>query len=103
MWHIKKKDKVVVLAGKDKGKQGEVVDVNHKKGLVLVSKVNMVKRHAKATQTDAASIREQEAWMPKSKLMLICPKTQKPTRVRFDRLADGTKARVSLASGEMVG
>jgi large subunit ribosomal protein L24 len=103
VWHIKKKDKVVVLAGKDKGKQGEVIEVDHKNGRVLVAKVNMVKRHAKATQAEPAQIREMEAYLPASKVMLVCPKTSRPTRVKFDKLSDGTKVRVSLASGEVIG
>jgi large subunit ribosomal protein L24 len=103
MWHVKKKDKVIVLAGKDKGKQGEVIEVDHKKGRVLVAKVNMCKRHSKATQMDPAGIRDKEATLPISKVMLICPRTGRPTRVKFDRLSDGTKVRVSLASGEVVG
>jgi large subunit ribosomal protein L24 len=103
MWHVKKKDKVIVLAGKDKGKQGEVIEVDHKKGRVLVAKVNMVKRHSKATQMDPAGIRDKESTLPISKVMLICPRTGRPTRVKFDRLSDGTKVRISLASGEVVG
>ena len=103
MLHIKKKDKVVVLSGKDKGKQGEVIEVDVKKGRVLVAKVNMVKRHAKATQMEPAEIKEKEAYLALSKVMLICPKTGRPTRVKFEKLSDGTKVRVSLASGETVG
>lgn len=103
MWHVKKKDKVVVLAGRDKGKQGEVIEVDQKTGRVLVSKINMVKRHTKATQSEPAQIRAKEAFMPASKVMLVCPKTGRPTRVKFDKLSDGTKVRVSLASGEVVG
>jgi large subunit ribosomal protein L24 len=103
MLHVKKKDKVVVLAGKDKGKQGEVIEVDRKNGRVLVAKVNMVKRHSKATQMDPAEIRSKEAYMPLSKVMLVCPKTNRPTRVRFDTLSDGTKVRISIASGEAVG
>ncbi len=103
MWHVKKKDKVVILAGKDKGKQGEVIEVDHKNGRVLVAKVNMVMKHAKATQMEPAARREKEAYLPASKVMLVCPKTNRPTRVKFDKLSDGTKVRISLASGEVVG
>lgn len=103
MWHVKKKDKVVILAGKDKGKQGEVIEVDRKKGRVLVAKLNMVKRHTKATQMEPAEIKQKEAYLPASKVMLVCPKTNRPTRVKFDKLSDGTKVRVSLASGEVVG
>jgi large subunit ribosomal protein L24 len=103
MWHVKKKDKVVILAGKDKGKEGEVIEVDRKKGRVLVAKLNMNKKHAKATQMEPAGIKEKEAYLPASKVMLVCPKTNRPTRVKFDKLSDGTKVRISLASGEAVG
>ena len=74
MLNIKKKDKVVVLSGKDKGKKGEVFDVFPDKGKVIVSKINFVKKHTKPTQRDAGGIREKEAPIAISKVMLICPK-----------------------------
>ncbi|HRY29525.1 MAG TPA: 50S ribosomal protein L24 [Elusimicrobiota bacterium] len=102
MLHIRKKDKVVVLAGKDKGKQGDVVEVDLGKGRALVGKVNFVKRHTRPTQTEPGGIREKEAYVPLSRLMLVCPKCTHPTRVKFDSLSDGTKARVCRNCGEMI-
>jgi large subunit ribosomal protein L24 len=102
MMHIQKKDKVVVLAGKDKGKQGEVVEVDRKKRRLLVSKVNFVKKHARPTQTEPGGIREKEGYLPLSKVMLVCPKCSKPTRSKFDALSDGTKSRVCRRCGEMI-
>jgi large subunit ribosomal protein L24 len=102
MLHVKKKDKVVVLSGKDKGKQGEVIEVDHKKGRVLVGKLNIVKKHARPTQTEPGGIKEKEAYLPVSKVMLVCPKTGQPTRSKYDVLSDGTKVRVSRKSGEII-
>jgi large subunit ribosomal protein L24 len=102
MMAIRKKDKVVVLSGKDKGKQGEVVEVDSAKGRVLISKINFIKRHTRPTQTEPGGIREKEAQLSISKVMLVCPKCNQPTRSKFDFLSDGTKARVCRRCGEML-
>lgn len=102
MFHIRKKDKIVVLAGKDRGKQGEVVEVDTRGGRALVTKVNFIKRHTRPTQTEGGGIREKEAYLPLSKLMLVCPKCNHPTRSKFDVLSDGTKARICRRCGEMI-
>lgn len=102
MLYIRKKDKVVVLSGKDKGKQGDVVEVDSKKSRILVSKVNFVKKHTRPTQTEAGGIKEKEGYLPLGKVMLVCPKCSKPTRSKFDALADGTKSRVCRSCGEMI-
>ena len=102
MLNIKKKDKVVVLAGKDKGKQGEVLKVIPDAARVIVAKVNFVKRHTRATQTDPGGIREKEAPLPISRVMLVCPKCSQPTRPKFDRLSDGKKVRLCRRCGEMI-
>jgi large subunit ribosomal protein L24 len=102
MLHIRKKDKVVVLSGKDKGKRGDVVEVDSKKSRVLVSKVNFVKKHTRPTQTEAGGVKEKEAYLPLAKVMLVCPKCSHPTRSKFDKLSDGTKSRVCRRCGEMI-
>ncbi|MDR2709030.1 MAG: 50S ribosomal protein L24, partial [Elusimicrobiota bacterium] len=89
MLGIKKKDKVIVLSGKDKNKKGEVLDVFPEKNKVIVAKVNFVKRHTKPTQRDAGGIKEKEAPIAVSKVMLICPKCNQAARFKFDRLSDG--------------
>lgn len=99
---IKKKDKVVVLAGKDRGKQGEVIQVVPREGRVFVAKVNFVKRHTRPTQTDPGGIREKEAPLHISNVMLVCPKCKQPTRPKFDFLSDGSKVRVCRKCGEMI-
>ncbi|MBD3271752.1 MAG: 50S ribosomal protein L24 [Elusimicrobia bacterium] len=102
MKHIKKKDKVIVLTGKDKGKTGEVLKVFGDKNTVLVSKINFIKRHTRPTQADPGGIREKEAPITLSNVMLVCPKCSKPTRKKFDYLSDGSKVRVCRKCGEMV-
>jgi large subunit ribosomal protein L24 len=102
MLNIKKKDKVVVLSGKDKGKQGEVLKVFPDAGRVVVAKINFVKRHTKGTQTEPSGIREKEAPLAAAKVMLVCPKCTQPTRPKFDILSDGKKIRVCRKCGEMI-
>jgi large subunit ribosomal protein L24 len=101
---IHKKDKVVVLAGKNRGKQGEVVQVLVGTNRVLVSKVNFVKRHTRGNpqQGEPGGIREKEASLHISNVMLICPKCSRPMRPKSDRLSDGTKVRACRKCGEML-
>lgn len=99
---IKKGDQVVVLTGREKGKSGEVLQVLREEGRVLVSGVNMVKRHQRQTQTQQAGIVEKEASLHISNVALRDPKTNKPTRVGVKTLADGRKVRVAKASGETI-
>lgn len=102
MLTIKKKDKVVVLSGKNAGKQGEVLKVYPDTMRVLVSKINFIKRHTRSTQTEPGGIREKEAPLPLAKVMLVCPKCSQPTRPKFDRLSDGKKVRVCRKCSEMI-
>ena len=99
---IHKKDKVVVLSGKSRGKQGEVVEVIKASSRVLVSKINFVKRHSRSTQTTPGGIREKEASIHVSNVMLICPKCTQPMRPKADTLSDGTKVRTCRKCGEML-
>lgn len=99
---IKKGDTVIVLTGKDKGKQGNVLKVFPTKGRCLVQGTNMVKRHTKPTQTNAGGIIEKEASMDLSNLAIIDPKDGKPTRVGFKILEDGKKVRFAKRSGEQI-
>lgn len=103
---IKKKDKVVVISGRDKGKVGEVMEVIpgdcETPARVLVTKVNVVTKHKKPTQTDPGGLVKTEAPLALSKVMLVDPKTEKPTRVRVKALQNGDKVRVSVKSGETI-
>ena len=99
---IKKGDRVVVLSGKDKGKQGEVTKAMPKEGKVIVAGVNIITRHKKPTQTNPqGGLEKAEAPMHVSKVALQDPKSGKPTRVRFE-VRDGNKVRVAARSGETI-
>lgn len=100
--HIKKKDKVIVLIGKDRGKTGDVLKIFPGKRTAVVSKINFVKKHTKPTQTDSGGIREKEAPLPLSRLMLVCPKCDKPTRQKWEVLPEGKKTRICKKCGEMI-
>jgi large subunit ribosomal protein L24 len=102
MLHIKKKDKVIIISGKDKGKRGEVLKVFPDESRLIVAKINFVKRHTKPTQTDPGGIREKEAPLDISKVQLLCPKCNQPNRPKFDRLSDGKKIRLCRRCGEMI-
>ncbi|WP_169546169.1 50S ribosomal protein L24 [Sneathiella aquimaris] len=99
---VKKGDKVVVLAGKDKGKSGEVLSVVREDRRAFVAGVNMVKRHTKQSQTDAGGIVEKEASIHLSNLALQDPKDGKATRVGYKTLDDGRKVRFAKRSGEVI-
>ncbi|MEK7388539.1 MAG: 50S ribosomal protein L24 [Elusimicrobiota bacterium] len=103
---IKKKDKVVVISGREKGKVGEVVEViagdRFTPTRVVVSKLNMVTKNKKPTQTDPGGMTKIEAPLAMCNVMLVDPKTNKPTRVRMKRLPSGEKTRVAIKSGEMI-
>ena len=99
---IKKGDRVVVLAGKDKGRNGEVLQVYPKKARVIVSGVNMVKRHTAPSQTTAGGIVEKEAPLHMSNVAHADPKDGKPTRVGFKMLEGDRKVRFAKRSGEVI-
>lgn len=98
---IKKGDKVAILAGRDKGKTGEVIKVMPSEGRVIVSGVNMVKRHNRPTQTTPGGIEEKEAPIHVSNVALTDPKSGEATRVGFEERG-GKKVRVSKKSGEVI-
>ncbi|MCD6451207.1 MAG: 50S ribosomal protein L24 [Acidobacteria bacterium] len=93
---IKKNDIVLVIQGKDRGKQGKVLRVFPKRERALVEKVNMVKRHTRANpqKNIKGGIVEREAPIHISNLMVICPECGEPTRVGHIFLEDGKKVRV---------
>jgi len=102
MQKIKKGDKVVVLAGKDKGRSGEVTKVMPKEGRAIVGGVNMVKRHTRQSTTQEAGIVSKEASIDLSNLAIADPKDGKPTRVGFKVLEDGRKVRFAKRSGDQI-
>ena len=99
---IKKNDTVVVLTGKDKGKQGYVIAILPKKGKVMVKGVAIVTRHAKARkQGETAGIKKKEAFMQISNLMPICSLCNKPCRIGSKKLENGKSARTCKRCNEV--
>ncbi len=99
--HIKKGDRVVVIAGKDKGEQGEVLQVFPSKNRAVVDQLNIVKKHTKATQDNPGGINDTPSSIHLSNLMLIDPASGEPTRVG-KKLVDGKLVRYSKKSGEII-
>ncbi len=101
--HIKKDDKVKVIAGKDRGKIGKVLKVVGKDGRVLVENVNIMKRHSKPTaQNKQGGIVEREAAIHCSNVMVMCGKCVTPTRIRMRSLEDGKKMRICAKCDEII-
>ena len=97
---IKKGDVVVVLSGKDKGKQGKVLEVMPKSGKVIVEKINVVSRHTKPRkQGEEGGILKKEAAIYACKVQKVCPKCGKATRPAHKMLADGKKVCVCKKCG----
>lgn len=99
---IKKGDHVIVIAGRDKGKHGEVVEMLPKEQRAVVRGVNVVRRHQKQTASQEGGIISKEAPIHISNLALEDPKDGKPTRVGFKFLAEGKKVRFAKRSGEVI-
>ncbi|WP_026381007.1 50S ribosomal protein L24 [Afifella pfennigii] len=99
---IKKGDRVVVLAGKDKGRTGEVIRVMPKDNRALVRGVNMVTRHQRQTASEEGGIVRKEAPIHLSNLAIEDRESGKATRIGFRFLEDGRKVRVAKRSGETI-
>ncbi|MGC6411790.1 MAG: 50S ribosomal protein L24 [Candidatus Puniceispirillaceae bacterium] len=99
---IKKGDQVVVTTGRDKGKKGEVLEVQRAESRVLVQGVNMVKRHQRPSQTNPGGITQFEAPIHISNVAHIDPDSGAATRVAL-KIEDGKKVRVAKASGKAIG
>ncbi len=101
--NIKKDDIVVVLSGKDKGKQGKVMSADPKGGKVIVEGVNVASRHQRPMkQGEEGGIIKKETPIYVSKVMRVCPKCNKPTKAAFKFLEDGSKVRVCKKCGETI-
>jgi len=99
---IKKGDKVVVLAGRDKGKKGEIVKVFPSENTAVVRGVNVVRRHQKQSATREGGIISKEAPIHVSNIAIEDPKDGEPTRVGYRILEDGRKVRFAKRSGELI-
>lgn len=98
---LKTGDKVVVVAGSNKGKEGKITRVLEDK--VVVEGVNMVKKHLKPKNNNGTGeIIEMEAPIHRSNVMLVDPKTKKPTKVRVEKDSKGKKIRISKKSNEKI-
>jgi large subunit ribosomal protein L24 len=99
---IRKGDNVIVTAGKDNGKTGEVLLVDTNTSRVLVRGINIIKRHTKPSQTTTGGIMEREASIHISNVAHIDPKTNKASKVGYRFLEDGRKVRFARGSGEVI-
>jgi len=101
--HLKKDDKVKIIAGKDKGKIGKVLKVDRSKARILVENINVVKRHTKPNAKNRqGGIVEGEAPIRFSNAMLMCNKCMTPVRVKMKHLEDGKKIRICRKCDEII-
>ena len=99
---IRKGDRVKVIAGRSKGKIGDVLRVLAADERVVVSGVNVIKRHTKPSRSEQGGIIEREAAIHVSNVAVLDPKTDKPTKIGFKFLEDGRKVRFARGSGETI-
>jgi large subunit ribosomal protein L24 len=98
---IKKNDQVAIIAGRDKGRRGRVIEVIPSKGKIKVEGSGMIKRHQKANPqaNKGGGIIDKEAYIDISNVQLIDPQSGKPTRVKYLKESDGSKTRIAASSG----
>jgi large subunit ribosomal protein L24 len=97
---IRKNDQVVVIAGRDKGKRGRVLEVFPRTGKVKVEGAGMIKKHQRATNNRGGGIIDKEAYLDISNVQLIDPDSGKPTRAKYEVQGDGSKIRIATRSGQ---
>lgn len=95
---FKKDDVIQVITGKDKGKQGKILDVDIKKSVILVEGINMAKFHKKKTEKSEGGIIDAPRPIHQSNVMLVCPEKNKAVKVGF-KIIDGKKKRYSKSTG----
>ena len=101
--HIRKDDKVKVIAGKDKGKIGKVLSLKRKKSRLIIENINMMKKHARpSAKQRQGGIIESESPIHWSNVMLMCNKCVKPVRIKMKRFEDGKKIRVCRECNEII-
>ena len=101
MNRLKKKDMVMVIAGRDKGKKGEIKEVLPESGKVIVMGINIVSKHKRPSKEKPGGIHKLEAPMDSSNVQLICPKCDKPARVKVV-IQGGEKMRACKKCGEAI-
>ena len=95
---LKKGDKVIVIAGKDKGKEGRITKILKSENKVIVENINLIKKHKKSDGQNPGSIIEMEAPIDASKVMFLDPKTKKGTKIKHTIDKNNKKIRVSKSS-----
>lgn len=101
--YVKKDDFVIVIAGRDRGKQGKVLRVLPKESRVIVERINMIKRHTRPTrQMQQGGIIEREGKIHASNVMLVCSKCQKGVRIGHQVLENGKKVRICRPCGAVL-
>lgn len=100
--NIQKKDTVLILSGKEKGKKGEVLKIDHDRKKVWVAKRNIVTKHTKPSQTEPGGLQKKEAPMHVSSVMLVCPKCEQAIRPKRDTLNNGDRVRMCRKCGEVI-
>ena len=101
--NVRRDDTVIVLSGKDKGKQGKVLSAMPSEGKVIVEGINVAKKHKKPRkQGEQGGIVKMETPIYASKVMRVCPKCSKPTKHAVKILEDGSKVRVCKKCGETI-
>lgn len=100
---IRVNDTVIMLSGRDKGQTGKVIKVDRANNKLIVEGLNKIFKHVKKSQRNPQGGRlSKESFIDASKVMLVCPKTGKPTRLGVRVLPDGSKERYSKKSGETI-
>ncbi|ABE05132.1 50S ribosomal protein L24 [Rickettsia bellii] len=100
---VKKGDEVIVITGKYKGKKGKILKVFPEQNKIVVSGINLVKKHTKPTKVSEGGIITKELPIDISNVAHVDPKTGNPTKVAFKFLEDGSKVRIAKKSGEIIG
>jgi large subunit ribosomal protein L24 len=101
--HVKKGDTVMIITGKDRGKKGKVIEVSPSEGKLIVEGRNIVSKHVKPKKAgQQGGIVKAEGPLYACKVMLVCPKCGKPTRVAHKVFGDGTKSRVCRRCGDTI-
>ena len=100
--NFKTGDKVVVIAGKDKGKEGKITKILRSENKIVIEGVNVVKKHVKGNGQTAGSIVEMEAPINASNAMIVDPKTGKPSRIGHTTDKNGKKVRVAKKSNSVI-
>ncbi|MBI4368824.1 MAG: 50S ribosomal protein L24 [Elusimicrobia bacterium] len=99
---FKKKDTVVVISGDERGKRGEILKIFSDKNKAIVAKVNLVKKHVRASREKPGGIQTIEAPLPMAKLQFVCPKCNQAVRLLVQRLEDGSRVRTCRKCREQI-